>query len=146
VKRRSRPLPRITVRDFQKRVRVDSAKVRRIVAGIISSEKRGRPGELTVCLFTDRRIRRLNRDFHGRDCATDVLAFEIGAPGEFLADIVISTDTAAANARRFRTTPDYETYLYLIHGTLHLIGYDDSSPRGRSAMRKKEALYMEKLA
>lgn len=138
-------LPRVTVIDSQSRLRVSRGISRRIVRTVISGEHAGAPGEITVCFLSDRRMRRLNREFHGRDCPTDVLAFSLGSDGEFLADIAISTDTAAANARKFRTTPLYESYLYLVHGMLHLLGYGDATPGQRLVMRRKEAEYLVKL-
>jgi probable rRNA maturation factor len=139
-----RAVPRITVRDLQSRLRIDGRHARRIASAVVSGEG-GKTGEITVCFVSDRVIRKLNRDFHGRDLATDVLAFNIGTPEEFLADIVISTDTAFANAAEFHTRPLYESYLYLIHGILHLFGYDDLTPKKRAAMRRKEAYYLRTL-
>jgi probable rRNA maturation factor len=58
--------------------------------------------------------------------------------GELQGEIIISTVTAAANARRFATTAFYEIVLYIAHGILHLLGYDDHGPDARRRMRDKE--------
>jgi len=58
------------------------------------------------------------------------------------ADVVVSTDTAAANALIFKTSPAYELNLYVIHGILHLLGYDDRSARQRKKMRQRENKYV----
>jgi len=143
--RRSDPALSLAIRDEQKRVKIRARTARSIVAAVCAGEAAGKAGEITACFVTDRAIRRLNARFHSRDRATDVLAFDIGSPREFGADIIISTDTAAANARRFGTDPLFECYLYLIHGALHLAGYDDTTPRARLLMRKMETLYLKRL-
>ena len=61
-----------------------------------------------------------------------------------LADIMISTDTAINNARKFKTTPDYELMLYVAHGILHILGYDDRTKTQMKRMRKKEAEYVNR--
>jgi probable rRNA maturation factor len=88
-------------------------------------------------------IRRLNRKYHFRDAATDVLAFDLSDGRRMITDIVISTDTAVRNAKTFKTTPLYENHLYLVHGLLHIFGYDDHDAKGRGMMRRKEAHYLK---
>jgi probable rRNA maturation factor len=139
----TKPLPSVTVRNLQSKARIDCRKVKRIVAAVVSGEHAGKPGTITVCFVNDRLIRLLNKNFHGRDTSTDVLAFDLGARPEFLADIIISTDTARVNAKRFRTGLLYESYLYVIHGILHLLGYDDATPWQRVAMRRRENHYLK---
>jgi len=95
--------------------------------------------ELSLTLTTDRALRRLNRDFRGIDAATDVLSFsqieQAGAappdprsitnsPGLPVGDVVISIDTAIRQAREFRVSAASRLRRLLIHGFLHLIGYD----------------------
>ena len=58
-----------------------------------------------------------------------------------MADIVVSADTAIRNAKIYNTTPRQEILLYAIHGILHILGYNDSNPKQRMIMRKKESLY-----
>lgn len=85
-------------------------------------------------------IKRLNRDFKKRDCPTDVLSFDVRPPegGGVFGDIFISLDAAVENACRFGSYFEKEVVLYMIHGMLHLTGYDDASPRRRARMRRKE--------
>jgi len=74
----------------------------------------------------------------GRDSSTDVISFD-NSSGKWglLADIVVSTETAVRQSRIFKTAPIYEVYLYVIHGVLHLLGYDDNTARKRKLMQKK---------
>ena len=97
-------------------------------------------GEITISFVNDSKIKELNLRYLRKNNPTDVLAFDIAEqPGSnnIFADIVISTDMALRNARIFKTTPFYELYLYLIHGLLHLLGYDDKNKNQRKIMDEK---------
>ncbi len=87
--------------------------------------------ELSVTLMDDEEIRALNREYRGVDRATNVLSFaqEEGQPqppgaARLLGDIVISTETIMREAPPLGYTDEEMLYFYLIHGFLHLIGYD----------------------
>jgi len=60
-------------------------------------------------------------------------------------DIIISTDAVVANARKFKTSPQHELSLYIVHGILHLLGYDDHAAKDITRMRKKERELMKLL-
>lgn len=97
-------------------------------------------------------MRRLNREYKKHDYDTDVLSFPI--EGDFnrsvagnmrlLGEIVISLDTAVINAKRFATSFTDELNLYVIHGILHLVGYDDISESASSVMTKKQTELLDK--
>jgi probable rRNA maturation factor len=98
--------------------------------------------ELSVLLCSDAVIHALNRDWRGKDRATDVLSFaqregEGGAPAGLLGDVVISLDTAARQARERGETLGRECDRLLIHGLLHLLGYDHE--RSRAEARRMQA-------
>jgi probable rRNA maturation factor len=96
---------------------------------------------LSVVFVSDRLMRRLNHRYHGRSAATDVLTFDYGAGN---AEVIISVDTAVRQARRFGSTPRRELALYLIHGLLHLHGYDDRTPAQRRRMRAAERRWLRR--
>lgn len=99
-------------------------------------------GEITVCFVTDKEIKKINSKYLKNRYPTDVISFDISRDKkELLADIVVSTDTAISNAKIYKTTPLYETTLYVIHGLMHVLGYDDRTSRQIAAMRKKEEEY-----
>jgi probable rRNA maturation factor len=99
----------------------------------------GQKGRSVNILFVnDAGIRRLNRNFKKRNGPTDVLAFDTG-------DIAISVDTARKNARRFGNTLIDELKLYIIHGILHLSGYDDTSASATKKMRHMETKILDSL-
>jgi probable rRNA maturation factor len=70
------------------------------------------------------------------------MAFDLSAEkNKICADIIISCDTAVKNARIFKTSPQRELKLYVVHGILHILGYDDHTPSQKALMRKKEYVY-----
>jgi probable rRNA maturation factor len=105
----------------------------------------GEAADLTVSLVDDPEMQRLNARYRGADRPTDVLAFAMRegrrAPGDerLLGDVVISLPTAAAQARPRRCTVADEVTTLLIHGVLHLLGYDhERSAAEARRMRRKE--------
>ena len=95
--------------------------------------------------ISTQKIRALNRKYLNIDTSTDVIAFGEGdenIPGEkksnFLGDIAISTDKAKQNSKVYSTSFTEEVLLYVIHGVLHLVGYDDTTKAKREIMRGKE--------
>src|SRR4026207_1485222 len=80
-------------------------------------------GDLSIALISDRRMRALNRQFRGRDYATDVLSFPSEARG-FMGDIVIAAGIARRQARDAGHAITTEIRVLALHGLLHLLGYD----------------------
>ncbi len=134
---------KVSIVNLQKRIPVCpslASRIKKAVRATIASENIKRSGEIDICLVNDKKIRELNKKYLGIDNPTDVMAFNISqAAGrdKMLADIAISTDTAVSNARIFNTAPSYELFLYVIHGMLHILGYDDKTARQRRIINKK---------
>ncbi len=102
--------------------------------------------EVSVALVDDETIHRINREYLSHDYPTDVISFTFSEPGERLqGEVVVSTDTAAANAEEFGRTPVDEALLYVVHGTLHLVGYRDKAPEEAAEMRVAEARVLNAL-
>ena len=82
----------------------------------------------------------MNRRHLGHDWPTDVIAFGLSDPGEPIlsGEVVLSAEMAAATARAAGTDPEAELALYLVHGLLHLCGYDDHSAEDVAAIRRRE--------
>jgi probable rRNA maturation factor len=99
----------------------------------------GLSGRVDVLVSDDRELRLLNRTYRGKDRATDVLSFPAGdTPQRGMAgDIAISAEQAAHSARRFGHSVNEELKILILHGVLHLAGYDHESDSGR--MARKEA-------
>jgi len=102
---------------------------------------RGR--EVGIALVDDREIRRLNRTYRKKDKVTDVLSFPAGARNGYLGDIAISAAAARRNAQQYRRTLSCEIRILVLHGMLHLLGYDHETDRGE--MERLESRLREKL-
>ena len=91
-----------------------------------------------VLITGDAELRRLNREFRAKDYATDVLSFPGGADARpHLGDIAISLGRARAQAREFGHALEAEVRILMLHGVLHLLGYDHETDRGQMARAEK---------
>lgn len=108
------------------------------------------PDSITVCLVTDAEIARWNRAYRGKSKPTDVLSFpsengearggppkRSGSPSSYLGDIAIAPAVARRNARRFGRTFDDELRILILHGMLHLMGYDHETDAGQMDRREQ---------
>lgn len=84
---------------------------------------------VTIAFVSDSKIRELNKQFRGLDKSTDVLSFPSDEPNE-LGDIAISLETAARQAKENKLTLDEEIAQLILHGLLHLSGYDHETDNG----------------
>ena len=97
----------------------------------------GLTGVVHVLLADDATLKRLNRTFRGKNKATDVLSFPAGDNGSGVAgDLAISLETAARQAAQFGHSLRDEVRVLLLHGTLHLAGFDHEADRGEMAARE----------
>jgi probable rRNA maturation factor len=115
----------------QRRQRIDAARLRRVLR--TAGRALRASGEVSVVLGGDRLLRRLNRDYRGRDRPTDVLSFPGAGGEEGLGDVVISVPTAARNARRQGHSVHRELDILALHGLLHVLGYDHETDDGTMA-------------
>jgi probable rRNA maturation factor len=95
-------------------------------------------GQVTVLLTTDAAIRRLNRQFRGKNKATDVLSFPADAPGplKIAGDVAISIPMASRQASERGHSLGIEIKVLMLHGLLHLAGYDHEADSGEMARRE----------
>jgi len=123
--------------------------LRRVTQSVL--ELAGHPSaDLSLTLVGKTRMRRLNRTYRQRDYATDVLAFPMQdgsrSVSAFLGDVVICLPVALTQASKFGNTSDEEILRLLIHGTLHLLGYDhETTEREAKRMRRKELAILRRL-
>jgi probable rRNA maturation factor len=101
-------------------------------------------GTISLAVVDDATIHALNRQFLNHDWPTDVLSFVLDSrEGHLDGEVVFSADTAAAAAlAEGEWTPAEEQLLYVIHGVLHLIGFDDKTEDDREHMRAAERHYL----
>ena len=130
----------ITVRNSQRKSRVDRPELEDFCARALDAVRRlpRKPNdvlhalrEVTVVLVSDRRMAALHQDFLNTRGTTDVITFQDG-------DIFISVETAQRNARRFQTSLQDEIRLYVVHGLLHLRGFNDTAPAKSRAMNSMQ--------
>ena len=112
----------------QRRQPVRPERIRRLLGGAAAVLRV--KGELSLVLAGDRLLRRLNREFRGKDRPTDVLSFPGGGGAAGLGDVVISVETAGRNARGLGRTLPQELDVLALHGFLHLLGYDHETDDG----------------
>lgn len=113
------------------------------VAAALPGFRRGRIG---VMLSDDATIRRIHRQHLQRDSATDVISFAYQRRGARVeGELVVSMQTAAAQAALLGWSPLSELLLYVVHGTLHICGLDDIQPQDRRAMRLAEQRALARL-
>ncbi len=129
--------------------RVTRARLARVARKTLRAEKAN--VALTIYVTDDAEIHKMNRAFHGTDAATDVLAFPFEMERRlikrsYLGDIVISYDRARAQARTARWRVADELDLLAVHGILHLLGYDDRTPRKRARMWKRQEEILGRVA
>ena len=128
----------IPIADLQVALAVDRRRVRVVARRALAAE--GCKKTVSIALVDDARIRDLNRRFLGHDWATDVIAFPLDdAADDLLGEVVVSTETAIREAARRNSEAMDEVLLYVVHGILHLLGYDDHAAADRRAMRRREA-------
>ncbi|MBV9717817.1 MAG: rRNA maturation RNase YbeY [Candidatus Eremiobacteraeota bacterium] len=107
---------------------------------------------LSLTLVADEEIRTLNREYRGKDAATDVLSFPLAGDSEplvrerLLGDVVISVETAQRQAKAYDASLQSELYRLLIHGLLHLQGHDHIEPAERRMMRREERRLAQAIA
>lgn len=103
-------------------------------------------GELSLAFLTDQALARLHADFLDDPTTTDVITFEGDAATGLAGEICVSADTALAYAREHDRDFATELTLYVVHGWLHLAGYDDLRPAKKRRMRAAEARALKLLA
>jgi probable rRNA maturation factor len=123
---------------------------RSLAAWLVRTAPARARGRVTVALVSDARVRRLNRDYRGKDYATDVLSFPASRPSgsrrpgnaamrrpaagdRFLGDIVIARGVARRQARAIGHAERTELRVLALHGLLHLLGYDHEQDTGTMA-------------
>ncbi len=129
---------------------VPEAWVRRVITTTLAAEK-SKKRFVSVLLTNDKEIRAINKKFLKHDYATDVISFEagsgylVGKEADYLGDVVVSVDTAQSMARELEIPWKQELARYLVHGTLHLLGYDDRATADRDKMSARQEKIVEKI-
>lgn len=103
------------------------------------------PGEINIIFCNDSYLAKLNRKYLKRNTLTDIITFSFGERDLISGDLFISLDRVRENAKIFGISLTRELSRVMIHGILHLAGYDDQSEREVMKMRMKEDFYLQRL-
>ena len=110
----------------------------------IFSEENLTHEEISVLFISDEEIQAVNKKYLGHDFATDVITFPLHKEFEPIeGEIYISFDTTKQNSKHYGISHNVESLRVVIHGILHLAGYDDSTSELRKRMKAKEDYYLE---
>lgn len=127
---------------WRKRLRAPEALVRRAARAALDGA--GRAGEIRYALADDALLRELNRDFRGKDKPTNVLSFPDESPGA-LGDVALAFETCWAEARAQGKSLDAHLAHLVVHGTLHLLGWDHETIPEALAMEARERRTLRRL-
>jgi rRNA maturation RNase YbeY len=126
--------------DIKERLKIP-VQFRRIVREIEVNEDK-KLGEICYIFVSRRKILEINRSFLKHDYVTDVVTFNLNKKGMISGDIYICADKVSENACRLGIPLEEEISRVMIHGILHLIGYNDLNKLEQGEMRKKEDFYL----
>ncbi len=141
---------KIDICDLQDETKIDRRLIRNYTKKILQILDENSV-EVSICFTDDGWIQKLNNTYRHVDMPTDVLAFPMrgceGLPKEtnILGDVVISLQTAKNQAKKRNKDLNSEILLYLVHGILHLLGYNDSTAKERLRMRRKQKEILRKI-
>ncbi len=133
----------VFVRNLQRLQKVDRELLSQ-VTGEILRVAGAHDDTVGIILVNDRQIARFNENFHKTPGPTDILTFHY--PELEGGELTISVERAVEHAKRYRTSPGRELALYIVHGILHLHGYDDRTPHQRVRMRAAERRILATLS
>jgi probable rRNA maturation factor len=130
----------VEISDTQSHLGVTPEVVAQLVRGVLAAEGVAR-ATISIALVDDATIREINARHLEHDWPTDVISFCLSETGDAVleGELVVSAETAVTTARCAGVEPWPELALYVVHGLLHLCGYDDQSADGRNAMRLRES-------
>lgn len=135
---------------------VDEDFLKKIVSIVLKGERIAKEVELSIALIGPGRMRKINRRYRGKNRVTDVLAFpeskillekfKVGVAKKVqgLGEIVICLREVKKNAKRFNSSSEKELARVLIHGMLHLLGYEHEEAKEAKKIKEKEDFYLSK--
>jgi probable rRNA maturation factor len=131
----------------QEVVEIDRRRMREVARAVLEGENVA-DAEVSLAFVDNATIHRLNQRYLSHDEPTDVLTFPLSEPGakRMAGELVIGAEVAKAQAQSRGHDVQAELALYVIHGLLHLCGYNDTSASHEAAMRERERHYLKALA
>ncbi len=134
---------RIVIHLEHPHLELDPDLAERLAVEVVGGESE-RIGRVDIILTDAKRLRGLNRKWRGADYDTDVLSFPLGDGSRMEGEIYVSLDFAREHCRIYGASFIQESCRYIVHGLLHLMGYEDHTPEARRIMRAKEDVYLRR--
>jgi probable rRNA maturation factor len=133
------PQPRVLITSSQSAMRVPRRRIARLVRYVARAEGKGIE-EVDLAVVSASQMAALNRRWLDQAGATDVLSFDLTSPtsGGLCCQIVVCAEVAVREARRRTLGLQRELLLYVVHGLLHAMGYDDTTPVAAETMRTRQ--------
>ncbi|HHT9106217.1 MAG TPA: rRNA maturation RNase YbeY [Candidatus Wujingus californicus] len=136
---------KLNIINLQKLHFIDKNRVKKLISSILKVEKKN--AELNLVFTDNKKIKKINKTFLGHNFATDVISFgynNASLENNISGEIIISVEMAVKLAQKLKCTIEGEIALYLVHGLLHLLGYNDKLKKDARKMhqREKELLSM----
>lgn len=140
----------IFIKNSQRKIRINKKQFESLSKKIAASAKLDKKSIATVIFVDNNEIQKLNRKYLKHNFPTDVLAFnltsrKIGQKMVIIGDIVINVELAKKNARIYKNSFVKETTLYIIHGMLHLLGFNDYKASDKKLMEKHQEQLLQKV-
>ncbi len=137
---------KISVASPQESVAIDRRRMREVARAVLEGESVA-DAEISLAFVDNATIHQLNKRYLGHDEPTDVLSFPLSEAGarKLAGEIVLGAEVAQVQAGDRGHDVQAELALYVIHGLLHLCGYDDHSDADMQAMRQRERHYLQQL-
>lgn len=129
---------------------IDTTLLHQIATNAIESDLQLESYSLAVQIVSPKKMAEVNWDFLQHEGSTDVITFDYHDYPEhetldLAGELFISFEDAIKQSKEFSTTPEAELVRYVVHGVLHLIGYDDLSPDKRKVMKREETRIVKAL-
>jgi probable rRNA maturation factor len=132
----------IDIANQQRLMKLDRGRIRRAACDVLSAHD-VQTAEISIAIVDDEAIHELNRRWLQHDYPTDVLSFVLEqSPGHLEGEVIASSETAQRSSAELGVSEQDELLLYIIHGMLHLVGFDDQTKAAASQMREEERKLM----
>ena len=134
----------VEIANLQKHYRIKSSNIKRAVKEVLRKERRD--ARLSIVLVDNSRIKELNKQYFNSDEVTDVISFPLSNNKNSLSgEVIVSVETAVDTAGKRNISVEGEIVLYILHGILHLLGYDDGNEGDARVMHEEESKILKTL-
>ena len=136
----------LSVRNLQRRYPVDSREARKATGLLMDELLKIEAYDLSILFVNETRMAQLNTTHLHHEGATDIITFDYCTSVRFHGELIICPAVAGKHAQKYRANLGRELARYIIHGVLHLRGFDDQTPAARRKMKREENRLLQKLA